>query len=125
MSFLKRHKALVGLQRNVCVSLDALPTPRNITEEDYVSLIKALFAEKCRTASEKDEALAQAADYYTLWAHQIKTPIAAMKLLISEERTEEREQLFRIEQYADMVLQYARSEEGGNDFLIRNMPSTV
>ena len=45
-------------------------------------------------------------DYYSMWAHQIKTPIAAMNLLLQTEKEEHpvlvRElemELFKIQQY--------------------------
>ena len=50
-------------------------------------------------------------DYYTLWVHQIKTPIAASQLLVQDveqlivKQQMERE-LFRIDSYANLVLQY-------------------
>ena len=56
-------------------------------------------------------------EYMTLWTHQIKTPITAMQLLLQEpdetmisdrKRRELLDQLFEIEQYVDMVLQYTR-----------------
>lgn len=57
-------------------------------------------------------------DYYTMWAHQIKTPIFALRLLLREEPEENREsgaQLFRIEQYVEMVLGYLRTEDMSAD----------
>ena len=57
-------------------------------------------------------------DYYTLWAHQIKTPIAAMHLLVDEDGEAARE-LFKIEQYVDMLLSYIRLESDVNDLVLR------
>lgn len=60
-------------------------------------------------------------DYYTTWVHQIKTPIAVMKLYLAEETPEHRAmaaELFRMEQYVDMVLQYLRLGSGENDLVI-------
>ena len=49
-------------------------------------------------------------DYYTLWAHQIKTPISAMRLLLQAEDNEQNAELsmelFKIEEYVEFVLQY-------------------
>ena len=46
-------------------------------------------------------------DYYTTWVHQIKTPISTMKMMLEGEDSEESRsllsELFRIEQYAEMV----------------------
>ena len=52
-------------------------------------------------------------DYYTLWAHQIKTPIAASQLLVqniedSDLRKQMEQELFKIDFYANLVLQYLR-----------------
>ena len=71
-----------------------------------------------------------AQDYYTVWVHQIKTPIAAMRMQLqaaepagstgqeARDRALEAE-LFRIEQYAEMALQYIRLEESGSDLNFR------
>ena len=66
-------------------------------------------------------------DYYTLWAHQIKTPIAAMRLLLQSENScqskdELTMELFKIEQYVEMVLQYLRLGSDSTDFVIRKQP---
>ena len=61
-------------------------------------------------------------DYYTAWVHQIKTPIAVMRLKLSEDTPEHhalRVELTRIEQYAEMALQYIRIGSGTNDLVIR------
>ena len=62
-------------------------------------------------------------DYYTMWVHQIKTPISAMKLLIqtseSEISSDLSSELFKIEQYVEMVLSYIRLGSNENDFVIK------
>ena len=69
------------------------------------------------------EELQEKQDFFALWAHQIKTPIAAMRLLLQTENTlqneELGEQLFKIEQYVEMVLQYLRMDNMNSDLLIR------
>lgn len=58
-------------------------------------------------------------DYYTMWAHQIKTPIFALRLLLQESPEENKEklsELFKIEQYVEMVLGYLRTEDMSSDF---------
>ena len=60
-------------------------------------------------------------DYYTTWVHQIKTPIAAMGLILQQEDTEDSrrlsEELQRIEQYVDMVLTYLRLDSKETDYV--------
>ena len=62
-------------------------------------------------------------DYYTLWAHQIKTPIASMSLRLQEEDTAQSRALLsdlgRIERYVSMVLTYLRLEGSSTDYVIR------
>ena len=56
---------------------------------------------------------------------QIKTPIAAMSLLLQEEDTPENGELsmelFRIEQYVEMVLQYLRLDSPDHDLAFRSV----
>ena len=62
-------------------------------------------------------------DYYTLWLHQVKTPIAAMHLLLQElddgPRAALDAELFKIEQYTDMALTYLRLESSSTDYVLR------
>lgn len=75
-------------------------------------------------AAKEEEAAAkrQQLDYYTVWAHQIKTPIAACTLLLDElpDSTLRREldtELFKIKQYTDYVLHYLRVETFHQDLI--------
>lgn len=54
-----------------------LPPPRGVLEADYQALLRAVCADRVRLAAENRDRLEDMTDYYTLWAHQIKTPIAA------------------------------------------------
>ena len=124
--FYSRHRQLEAMRASVLYSLSELPDPRNLIEDDYDSALRALFCEKQRIESAADKERSVMVEYYTLWAHQIKTPIAAMRLLLqSEETPENREllaELFRIEQYVEMVLSYLRLESPSSDFVIQRYP---
>lgn len=61
-------------------------------------------------------------DWYTVWVHQIKTPIAVLKLKIPDSEKETTNELFRIEEYADMALSYIRLGSLQNDLVIREYP---
>ncbi|MDE6132696.1 MAG: sensor histidine kinase [Oscillospiraceae bacterium] len=105
------------------ITLDNLPPPLTAEEADYQNLIRTLFDFKQSIANEMNEKYADMTDYYTLWAHQIKTPIASMRLTLqSGEISQSRElseDLHRIEQYVEMVLCYLRLGSETNDFLIK------
>ena len=63
-------------------------------------------------------------DYYTLWVHQIKTPIAASKLLVREVpdrqlKQQLEQEMFKIDSYTNLVLQYLRLESFHDDLVLK------
>ena len=103
--------------------MENLPSPKTLMEEDYTNLILNLNKEYKTYISKSDIAKSDMIDYYTMWVHQIKTPISAMKLLIqtseSEISSDLSSELFKIEQYVEMVLSYIRLGSNENDFVIK------
>ena len=78
-----------------------------------------------KPAPEADAERQDMLDYYTAWVHQIKTPIAVMRLMLAEDTPEHHSlsvELQRIEQYVDMVLQYIRIGSAANDLVIKEYP---
>lgn len=69
--------------------------------------------------------MAESGDYYLMWTHQIKTPIAAMKLLLNRLELSDRdaflmkEELFQIERYVEMVLAFQRLESISSDLVLQ------
>ena len=115
----RRHAVLQGLKE-----MDAeLPEVRDIEAQDYREIVRLLREanREARTRAETD--MAAMVDYYTLWVHQIKTPIAAMRLRLQEEDSDTSRALMsdlgRIERYVSMVLTYLRLENGATDYVIK------
>ncbi len=106
----------------IMIESNSFPETRDPEKQYYTEIIKRLSAEKQTLISDLAIKLRDTDDYYTLWAHQIKTPIAAIHLLLqSDSGTLSREceaELFKIEQYTEMALGYIRLESGTNDFVI-------
>ncbi|MGM9974562.1 MAG: sensor histidine kinase [Clostridiaceae bacterium] len=125
-SFYQRHLELMRAEKEVVLYLDNLPEGKNLIEEDYSKLVKTLFENMKASEEVKEERYKEMIDYYTLWAHQIKTPIAAMRLILQgEDREESKEllsELFKIEQYVEMVLCYLRLDSDNSDFVIKEQP---
>ena len=123
INYYKKHIALYKLQNEIYISLNNLPTPKNLIEDDYTNLILNLNDEYKNFISKSDNAQKDMIDYYTMWVHQIKTPISAMKLLIQtsecEVSSDLSSELFKIEQYVEMVLSYIRLGSSENDFVIK------
>ena len=94
---------------------------KDILEERYVDLIHAQEKSRVDTENMSAKSSKDMEQYYNIWVHQIKTPISGMNVLLqSMEPTEEvgelQNQLFSVEQYVDMALQYQRIKTNGNDF---------
>ena len=121
--FSLRHRQLSDALKSIRVSDEQLPPPENLIEEDYRQLIRALGEEKQRQTSAMDLRMSDMQDYFTLWAHQIKTPIAAMRLILQTKpensATEIEGELFRVEQYVEMVLNYLRLDSDSTDFVFK------
>ena len=121
VQFLRRHRELERLLVQVREKVLPLPPPGGLLEEDYQALCQALASERAALALEDRNRIQDMTDYYTLWAHQIKTPIAAMGLLLQEEPHPELEgELLKIEQYVEMVLGYLRLGSESTDYVFRD-----
>lgn len=108
-----RHRTLCALYGQCASRLSELPPPRDLLENDYHELITALEENRLEAIRAAARREADATEYYTLWSHQIKTPLAAMRLVLQENpslpsREVFAQELFKTEQYADMVLGYLR-----------------
>ena len=121
--FALRHRQLSDALKSICVSDEQLPPPGDLIGEDYTRLIRALGEEKTRAAGAMDLRRREMEDYFTLWAHQIKTPIAAMRLILQtrpeNSAGELSQELFRVEQYVEMVLNYLRLDSDSTDFVFK------
>lgn len=103
------------------LSEEQLPAAKDIVEEEYQSIIGMLLSDRREITAGTDEKYSEMIDYYTLWAHQIKTPIAAMRLNLQNEDTvlsrKLMSDLLRIEQYVDMVLTFLRLDSEATDYV--------
>lgn len=121
--YLGKHKKLRKLQNVIQISVEAMDFPRDVLEEDYQELIRVVHENKITQINSLEKSRTDMMEYYTMWVHQIKTPMAAMKLLLQAEDTfENREllgELFRIEQYVEMALNYVRLDADTTDFILK------
>ena len=123
LSVRKTHRVLLSLQSLGAELADSLPVPRSIPSEDYQALIRLLTEQRTRLADASAERYDSMISYYTVWAHQIKTPIASMRLTLQNEDTSLSRRLQldlgRIEQYVEMVLAFLRLDSDSTDYVIR------
>ncbi|MBD5139069.1 MAG: HAMP domain-containing histidine kinase [Ruminococcus sp.] len=125
----RKRLRLKKLADEIIYTIDGLPSPLNGVEADYCELVKILYENMRRAEDEMSEKYSDMTEYYTIWAHQIKTPIAAMGLILQEAGQSEElnrelnrelaDNLQRIEQYAEMVMCYLRLYSDSTDFVIK------
>ena len=127
LKYYKKHALLRDALNNISVTLERLPEPGHLIERDYQDLLDTLYSDRKELVSQADSRHSEMVDYYTLWAHQIKTPISAMRLLLQSGVgapfvPELEQELFKIEQYVEMVLQYLRLESMSSDLTLAEYP---
>ena len=103
------------------ISREIMENP-DFADRDYERIIRILDQRIMELEGEFENSKADMEDYYSTWVHQIKTPIAVMRMLLAEDTKENRTlgmELFRIEQYVEMALVYIRLEAHDNDLVIK------
>lgn len=115
------HESLCRAQQLTADVLNGLPDAEDLLQEDYLGIIERLKSEISELASAADLRYRDMTEYYTVWVHQIKTPISSMRLTLQNEDTplarKLSSDLFRIEQYVDMVLAFLRLESVSSDYV--------
>ena len=120
----RKRRQLLILKRQAEQSLENADLPKAETplEKIYQEIIQDQEKRCQREQKESREKLVRSREYYTRWSHQIKTPIAAMELLLQEEPADVRalkRELLKTSQYVEMALSYQRMEGEGNDLVIQ------
>lgn len=135
--YYKRHKLLHINREQFFDDAEQLPEHMDIIEYDYQELAKELYQAKQELISKNRIAKKELLDYYGMWVHQIKTPIAALDILLQNTermlyQLDEKEmmqkaisvsdmkmELFKIEQYVEMALNYLRIEDISSDLVFK------
>lgn len=122
----QKHRELSILLSLDASMMDTLPEYSGIDDADYQAVIRHLQKEVTDLEQSSDEKYRDMIEYYTIWAHQIKTPIASMRLHLQNEDTAVSRKLlsdlFRVEQYAEMVLAFLRLNSTSSDYVFREYP---
>ena len=122
--YYKKHQTLLTLRSNSNVSLSCDLQDSSLIGEDYHEILVAMKEYHDQYVESSESKMHDLEDYFTMWVHQAKLPIAAMKLLLEDEelsRSEIKLQLLRMDQYTDMVLAYLRLNSTHTDFLFKEL----
>lgn len=117
-----RHKALQRVLELMGEGSLALPEAEDALEADYQTLLNALEEDRRRTVAEAAAERDRAETFYTAWVHQIKTPLAAMGLLLQSGEPDPallKGELFAMEKYVDLVLTYQRLGGESTDLVLK------
>lgn len=124
INFRKQHIMLKNIYKNLPLMTENLPNPENLIQEDLQRIIDRLSEINQNSVNNIKDLQKDITDYFTVWVHQIKTPIAAMQMILQSEDTETslelNAELFKIEQYAEMALNYIRLDSNSNDLIIKH-----
>ncbi len=119
----EKHEVLTELAGRTAALMEHLPPIQSQDDADYRAIIECLRQEQAQLQSRQAFAYQSMVDYYTVWVHQIKTPIAAMRLTLQNEDSalsrQLHEELQRIEQYVEMVLVFLRLDSTTKDYVFR------
>ena len=122
----QQHRLLARLSALSASTLEQFPPPHTQEARDYQAILHSLTQEIKQRRQDTAQSQTELMDYYTLWAHQIKTPISSMRLTLQGEDTPSArllsEDLTRIEQYVEMVLAYLRLDSPSTDYVFRPCP---
>lgn len=122
-SYRKRYLLIQNIQNPQYAEPSFYPDFINQIEKEEYRLINDLKDQIQANEETNEKEMKDMIDYYTVWVHQIKTPIAAMKLHLQNEDSplsrSLQTDLFHIEQYVEMVLAYLRLSSKQTDFLFQ------
>ncbi len=121
--FCRKHQKRIALIPGIEYAYRDMTEPDTLAEADYQQMITDLGNRCYEQVLELEQQEQESKEYYTIWVHQIKTPIAVMRMILQEEDTRQNRELlaelFRVEQYAEMALSYIRLESSESDFVIK------
>ena len=121
VNYRESYKKLKFLEKNILNDLEDLPKSLDIRIDYYHKIIEKLYEELEKLTQENRQKNTDMVDYYSMWVHQIKTPIAAMNFLLDNEEVDQKnlqQELFKIERYVEMVLTYIRLDSISSDYVI-------
>ena len=120
------HRQLCAVVRISEELLLLLPAPSGVEAADLRQLLQRQLQTEHDERTALENRYQTRMEYYTLWAHQIKTPIASMRLQLQNEDSPFARrltaELFRIEQYVEMAMAFLRLDSDATDYVIREQP---
>lgn len=124
---MNKLKFLRTVKQNLTEDKHSFLQPDDVLEQEYQEIIDSLYDIILEHEEQLASAHTEQVEYYTMWVHQIKTPISAMRLALQSTGAGEHkelleQELFKIEQYVELALQYTKLKNLSSDLIIRDYP---
>lgn len=121
--YVEKKQQLKQLTNAIAYRSNFIEPVGNSIESDYMDMLNILIDAKNRLTTQYDRGHTEMLDYYSMWVHQIKTPIAALDLMIQTTQDANKSsmavELFKVEQYVNMALNYLRLDSEDSDFIFK------
>ena len=78
--YYQKCRTLRQMQQEIVITTQYLPSPEDVSEQAYQELVELLYQKQQELTQEWQVRYSDMMEYYTAWTHQMKTPIAAMRL---------------------------------------------
>lgn len=106
--------------------VNSISAPVNAEEKIYYELLLKLYKAANEKIAQNNEKSIENLEFMTMWVHEIKTPIAAAKLIIENSINEPSEktlysvedEINKIEDFIQVALFYSRSDDFAKDYMI-------
>lgn len=120
-AYRRSSKALQEIKSVTDAALSPIVQSPPVEYEDWAEAMRTVIEAHDDFSRRTKEEYSDMIAYYTVWAHQIKTPIASMRLILGGEDSDlsrrASAELFRIEQYVEMVLAFLRLGSDTTDYV--------
>lgn len=91
--YYQKCRTLRQMQQEIVITTRHLPPPEDASEQAYQELVELLYQKQQELTQEWRVRYSDMMEYYTAWTHQMKTPIAAMRLHLQAADTPENHML--------------------------------
>ncbi|ETP69765.1 hypothetical protein G159_05405 [Planococcus glaciei CHR43] len=117
IQYARRYEKVRRLQTTNSATLQELSESPDPFDRLYIEKLALVMRDQREAETAYADRQTNQLDYFTLWLHQIKTPISAISLLNQSSSGKEARQisqeLLRLEDYTHMALNYVKLEEPG------------
>ncbi len=120
----EKRKMLLEILENIEAQSCVFPKADGVNERLYQKIAKSLLTGRESYKSGSLYAKEEMLEFCTMWSHQMKTPIAAMQLLLDEEKPDTpavKAELLKISDYSEMIMTYLRLGSESTDYIFRKV----